>query len=179
MTLGIDIDNTMINSNELANKCAHEFDPSIEDYHKIPASKYREFLNKYLEYIEKNAKPKDNLKEVFDYFKENNIKIVIITARNKEDAYNTEIITIDYMKKNNIPYDNIVFNSQNKGIDAKKYNVDLFIDDKEFNLDSVNKEGIPVLKFADGDRSKYKSVSSWLEIKDIVRGILDERNVKC
>lgn len=179
MTLGIDIDNTMIKSNELANICAKKFDENIENYRNIPSSKYREFLDRYLEYIEENAEPKDHLKEVFDYFYENNIKIVIITARSKSETKNTETITLDYLKRHNLYYDNIVFNSQNKGIDAKKYNVDLFIDDKEFNLDSVNKEGIPVLKFADGDRSKYKSVSSWLEIKDIVRGILDERNVKC
>ena len=72
----------------------------------------------------------------------------------------------DFIGKNkiNIKY----FFQENKGITCKKYNLDLFIDDKERVLDDVKKAGIKTLRITDDKESKHDIVHNWLEIKDYV-----------
>ena len=105
------------------------------------------------------------MQEAFRYLHDKGYKIIIITARNNK--YHADVIsdTIFYLHKYNLWYDEIIFEEKNnKGDKAHKYHVDVFIDDKESNLDDINKYGIECLRFTTDNNSKYKIVKNWNEV---------------
>ena len=57
MTIGIDLDDTLIDTKETANKYLKEFikDESLKDYHNLSKKEYNKFLNKYLYKIQKES----------------------------------------------------------------------------------------------------------------------------
>ena len=56
-------------------------------------------------------------------------KIILITARWETDKFDVKKITTNWIKENNIPYDKLIINAENKLIAAKSEKLDVFIDD--------------------------------------------------
>ena len=56
-----------------------------------------------------------------------------------------------------------------KGKKAKKEHIDLFIDDKEKNLDSVSRYGISCVCL--GTSSKYPSFLDWYSLLDYIKEV--------
>lgn len=171
MTIGIDLDDTLIDTKETANKYLKEFikDESLKDYHNLSKKEYNKFLNKYLYKIQKESTIKDKAIETIKYLNANGFRIVIITARGSLNYLKSKHITEKYLSQNNIIYDKIIYNQNHKYKACQKEKVDLFIDDKEWVLDEVKDHGIKTLKFlVDNETSKHDKVKSWQEVKDYI-----------
>lgn len=162
MIIGIDMDDTIVETTLTANEYLKDFDADFkEDYHKHP--RYEEFMALYRKKIMQNAPLTKHVKEAFDFFNKNGYKVIIITYR--PDTYVPDVndVTIDFFKKHNLKYEKLI-NTYDKGIAAKENNVDIFIDDKTIHLDDVSEYGIECLRYSRVYDSKYKTFSDWRDI---------------
>ena len=176
MTIGIDIDNTITNTSSLANLLANNI-KKCNNYYDLEKEDLTLFLSKYLEYITYNVTLKDNVINVLKKWYKKGYKIIFITARGTEkvdDYTNLKVICLTslYFKKMHIPFNEIVFFKNNKALTAQKYNLDVFIDDKEKVLDEINASGINTIRFTNC-KSKHKTVNSWLDIDKIIEEMGD------
>ena len=73
--------------------------------------------------------------------KEDGHEIIIITARWPEPGGCSKVTT-EWLEKYNIKYDEIIFDSANKGKVTLDKKIDLFIDDSFINCQEVGKAGI-------------------------------------
>lgn len=173
MVLGIDIDDTITETTITGNKYITRFDNSYQSYHDLPQAKYFDFLNLYLQDIVKNNILKDGVKEALDYFKSIGCQIIIITARNDIHAPNIKKLTKEFLDKNNIKYDKLLFDDLNTGDKSKaaiENNIDIFIDDKETVLDKIaTSSNIECLRFTSDKNSKYKTFNNWYDIVEYIK----------
>lgn len=176
MTIGIDLDDTLIETTKTGNKYLKKFitDKSISDYHDLSKDEYLKFYSLYLYDIQKNAPLKKDALKVLNYLHSKNIRIVFITARGTLGFSNSIPITLEYLKKHLVIYDKIIFKKNHKSAAARKEHVDLFIDDKEKVLDEVRKVGIKTLRFTEEKLSNHDIVSSWREVKRYIDKLIGE-----
>ena len=169
MKIGIDIDNTIACTSFQGNVYVKEMFPECDDYHNLGMENYLAFIKKYADQIRTNEPLMDGVKEAFEYFKEKNIKVIFITARNDAWSPNTEKVTKDYLEKYGLEYDKIIFGKEMKGAAAKEENVSLFIDDKEENLEDISKYGIECIRITKDKSSKFKTFDNWKELLDYIK----------
>lgn len=109
--------------------------------------------------------------EIIDKMKNENNEIYIITARSASNWDNPDgemkNILIEWFKKNNIKYDKLII-SKNKLEICKKYNIDIMIEDKAENIESISKE-LPVICFDENYNKKLKGKNiyraySWYDV---------------
>lgn len=148
MKIAIDIDNTICETSLFFGKLAEQYDRevlhknNIIDYTKImPRSKA--WTNEELKYFVDNVFNKKSLeipikKDVSKYIKklkENGNYIMFITNRGIKEDDHSDLVIEEYLRKNDIPYDEIITKSNDK----YKYleNYDYFIDDSIFNCEQV------------------------------------------
>lgn len=177
MTIGIDLDDTLIETTKTGNKYLKEFitDNSISDYHDLSKDEYLSFYRMYLYDIQKCAPLKKDALKVLDYLHSKNIRIVFITARGTLGFTESIPITLEYLKDHNVIYDKIIFRKNHKSAAAKKESVDLFIDDKERVLDEIKRVGIKTLRFTEKcEQSNHDIVSSWGEAKKYIDNLIGE-----
>lgn len=171
MIIGIDIDNTITNTEEKALEYVKKYNPNLINYnlHNVKLKELARFYKKYLNQIFMEVTLKENVKETLENFHKRGYKIIFITARSTDLDISFEEITKEYLKSNNIIYDKLIMKSSNKGIDAERENVDIFIDDKEDNLDSVASKNIECLKFVkQKTNNKYQEFDNWLDIEKYI-----------
>ena len=137
----------------------------------LSESEVEAFMSSQGKEIMKNISPRPNCKKVLTELANNNLDIILITARSIEDKN----LTTNWLKKHNIPYDKLFF-SDNKVEICKKENIQLFIDDHIKHLLPMKKVGIPILlmnmKHNQEVNGEFKRVNNWLEIKKEARKIL-------
>lgn len=168
MIIGIDIDDTITNTSDLIRELAKKEYPDYKGKLRVPKDKYEEFQDKYVNYIHANATLKEGVVDTLNYLKENGCTLLFITYRGFNRG-NIEI-TKEYFKKYNIPYDDIISVEKDKGIVAKEYNVDLFIEDKSEVIEQMIKYGIDYIKmYKENDNNNYRVVNNWKEIKEILK----------
>lgn len=108
-----------------------------------------------------NAKLRDGLIECLNDFINNNIEIIIITARNNtyyKDALN---MTLEWLKKEKIPYSKLIINAQNKAKICQDEQIDIFLDDDINNCLKVYNQGIKTYIMDNND--------NYLNNKEIIR----------
>lgn len=171
MVIGIDLDDTVVNTKEVALENLKKFDSNYNDYHDLPDSKYQEYMKLYQAEGLKRVTLKKGAWEAFKFFKEKGYKIVIITARDNNFSPDILDITLDYLKKYQIPYDNIIFAAEKKGKIAYDLGVQLFIDDKEMVLDDMKNYGIKTIRVTEEKNSKHKTFQNWSDIIDYIKGM--------
>ncbi len=171
MTIGFDIDNTMIKNIEMCNMFYQNYPDKHpgNSYLEMPEMERRKFLDIYLPEIFKNSILMDNVKEVFDYLKSKNHRIIIITRRGHGEDFSVIEITKEYFKKKQLHYDEIYFKVTNKGEVCFKENVELFFDDHDFNLDSCHNYGIKSVKFGGEKHKKFDIVHDWYELLEYIK----------
>ena len=128
-TIGIDIDDTITNTFEKAEEYLinHIEYISYDELYEGKTERAINFAKERLETIQRECLPKEHAIEVIKRLKDKGYKIIIITARGSELKYDHEKITKDYFKKYNIPYDDMIFSSINKGLDCKNNNIDILL----------------------------------------------------
>ena len=182
--IGIDIDDTITDSwSSVMKVMCKDFNRDINEvieskaiYEGITGLSFEDYL-KYssgvFPIVLKDVKLKDNVLDVLNKLFIDN-EIYFITARldaSYGDAYQ---FSKDFLDRNNIPYTGIIANTREKGSVCKRLGIDLFIDDSRKNCECVSKCGIPVIMFSNyfnSDEDRFKKVSNWNEVLDIVEGL--------
>ena len=192
MNIGIDIDDTISNSFESIFTSAQKFDIELgnsgtpKQYGKIPNHSYIEtmyshwtkeqihsFWERYFIDMLTIATPKDYVAEILQQLKEEENNLILITSR-CEYLPNSNIVenyTKQWLSKNNIHYDKLIMNSQNKLIAAKENNIDLFIDDSIEHCKNLRSGGIKTFLYTSIcnqaiEEPELERVYSWVQIYD-------------
>ena len=135
---------------------------TIDDYFKIMQPYYRENTL--------NIPIKKDAQEVINILKKEGHKIIFITARGKM-YHEPKLITKTYLEKNDIKYDKLIINANDKATICKKENIDLFIDDSYKHCQSVSSIGIKVLMFGTNYNKNIKEftrITSWYEVYNYI-----------
>lgn len=184
MNIGLDIDDTISNSFESVFASSQKFDieelgnsGEVKKYGKIENHKYIEtmyphwtedqinvFWTKYFIDMLTKATPKTNAPEIIKKLKEEGNKIILITSRYEvvEGKNLVEEYTKKWLEENNIVYDKLIMNAQNKLISAQNENIDLFIDDSIEHCRRIKEGNIKTLLYT-------TICNQSLEIKDLER----------
>lgn len=160
MIIGIDIDDTITDTYEVMINYSQQYvidvlkkEPILKEGNCAEAYYTRylydwkneedfDFLNIYYEKIMKELKPKTLAVEYLKRLHNEGNKIILITARWKSEKFDVEKCTIEWIKNNNIPYDKLIINAENKLIAAKQEKIDVFIDDTFKNCKMIADNGI-------------------------------------
>lgn len=161
MRIGVDIDGVLTDEHRFIIDYGTKFlnDEGIEytlhddiyDNRKIfeiNKSQYDAFWRKYLVYYSENILIRPFASEVIKKLKQENNEVYIITSRSfttYENEYRQKMQNIvkNWLEKNNVVYDEIIF-STNKADICKKMNIDVMVEDKPENILSISKI-IPVI----------------------------------
>ena len=173
MIIGIDIDDTLVKTNEKALEIIErECIPGNVDYYE-QLDDVSGFIRNHFKEIVQTAKLYDGAKEVITNLHGQGYQIVFVTARATLSGADTEQDTIDYLEKNGIPYDAIYMKNHDKVDVCLEEGIDVFIDDKEKTLRGLNDKGIACIKMASIDKgpSDFITVSSWAEMQDAIEKI--------
>ena len=184
MIIGIDIDDTIADTYEVMFNYAQEYtanvlkrEPIIKELNSCKTHFYTKelhswndeeeinFFNLYYEKILSNTKPKTLALEYLRKLSKNN-KIVLITARRKVDFLDVETITQKWINENNIHYQKLIINAENKEKIAQEEKIDVFVDDSFKNCKAVSDIGIKTYIMdtrvnRDLNNEKIKRVYSW------------------
>ena len=196
MVIGIDIDDTIVDTEKVLLKYANKFnrcvlkkdvkDILMED---INQSYYLEtmfgwnkeemqaFFDTYYINVLKEVKIKENVSNVISSLKSMGHDIVIITARssNVKDC-NTTLETLNYLHEYNIDFDKLILDCSDKVKVAKEEKVDIMIDDNFEICKKMKCNNIACLMFENDVNKKFKDdmikrVSNWEEVYDIITGL--------
>ena len=194
MNIGIDIDDTISETFETLLPYAQKY--TIEDLKRKPEiimnqdfldhfyivkmNGWKEqetisFWNKYYGEILKKVNIKKFAAEVINKLKQEGNKIYFITARWDMPNDNIQEITKQWLKKNNVEYDELIINASDKLQLIKEKNIDVFIDDSFKNCKNIaensNTKVYMMTSRVNGtfNHEKITRVYSWPEIYSLIK----------
>lgn len=175
MRIGIDIDDTITETNYLVNKLLIEnnignMDEDFDSYLKKQSCDFENLIKTHIDSVLTNCPIKDNVKEVIDYLREKGNKIYIITARSNHYSSNVYQITVDYLKKHGIEYDELLFGYEIKKNICIEKQIDIMLDDNKHTIKSLKDTKIDAIIFDTIYNKDYcgKRVNNWLEFKEYI-----------
>lgn len=182
MNIGIDIDDTITYTYEtLLPMIALKYGMNISKLMKQRPSykmlsnllpNYEEFAEANYATMAKIVPLKDGVVDILNKLREQGHKIIFITARNYieyKDPYN---LSKEYLDLNNIPYDKLIVNADDKAKHCILEGIDLFIDDNTSHCKAVQRRGIDTLQFDTIFTEKIKGlerVNNWEEVYNKVQ----------
>lgn len=194
MNFGIDIDDTISNTyetllpyleNYIKNILKKEFynQPSKIDYYKLEKrygitheEEEKFWLDYFVEIIE-NVVPKKSAVETIKKIKEKGHNVILITARFTNQKADILEVTKKWLENNNIEYDKLIINSQNKLEIAQQEKIDIFLDDSIRNCEMISSGNIKtyIIKTQNNefyDNEKIIKVNSWDEFYDNIKEVI-------
>src|SRR5574344_226256 len=185
MRIGIDIDDTITNTEQLLMKKAFEYDKTYKDVkgYKDPydtsytkrfywnEKDVKDFHIKYYEYVYLNVDIKEDAKEYINKLHDEGYEIYIVTARDKEYIDNPYMLSKNYLDNNGVKYDKLVTDSGNKGIVCNNYGIDILIDDNAGNCIDAISCGVKALIYDTPYTRQFmslKRVHNWKEVYDTI-----------
>ncbi|MEG2348345.1 MAG: hypothetical protein RSB67_01685 [Clostridia bacterium] len=178
MKIGIDIDGVLTNKEKFDLDYGTKFSIDNGIFSKKNMSKYnigeayswscelnKNFWKKYYEWYCINIPVRRFASNVIKKLKEEGHEIYIITARGSEvknySKTSAKALTLDWLSKNEIYFDKIIFTKGEKSKYCIKNKIDIMIEDKEANILDISRF-IPVICFNAGYNSN-------IEIKNVFR----------
>lgn len=134
-----------------------------------------EFWNKYYGKILKQVNIKKFAAKVINELKQEGHKIYLITARWDMPNDNIQEITKQWLKENNVGYDELIINASDKLQLVKEKNIDIFIDDSFNNCKNIaENSNIKVYMMTSRVNGKFhcekiKRVYSWTEMYNLIK----------
>lgn len=127
------------------------------DIFNVPTEYDDEFWIKYFKDYSVNIDVRPFAAEVIKRLKMDGNEIYIITARGSHLSHSTDVmsvsenqeIVLEWLKKNNIYYDKIIFSPEDKLDICQDNNIDIMIEDKPKNINNISTK-IPVICFNAG-----------------------------
>lgn len=187
MKIGIDIDDTITNTYVsmlavVADEYNVDFEsllvdkPSYLELRKMFPN-FGEFARRRFCEVALNATLKSDVVKYLKKLKELGHELIFITARSYEEYENPYDLTYNYLKKYDIPFDKLIVDIKNKGQECLNEVINLFIDDDDYNCQSVKSVNVSCLQFhicfSDGVEG-VKKVYSWKEIYEYVVSLESE-----
>lgn len=167
MKVGIDFDNTIVNTKEVTKLFLDKYLPGnkYKSYHDLSYEEELKFFMANFKEITENLTVLPGVKKALKYFKDNNIETYLITARGSDYP---EIIkpTKEYLKKHDLKFDKVIFSALLKGDICFKEKINIMIDDSYPVIENVNSYGIKTIKF--GEKSNKHEVNNWEDIIKII-----------
>ena len=161
MNIGIDIDGVLTDEhnyiidkgikffNDKGIKCTlHKDIYDSEKVFEVSKEQWKEFWTQHIFDYSKNISIRPFASEIIKKLKNENNKIFIITARyftTYQNEYNEQMQNIvkEWLEKNNVVYDEIIFGEDKVDI-CKELNINVMIEDKPENILSISRD-IPVI----------------------------------
>lgn len=184
MKIGVDLDGVVFDSEKLYRVCTELYEVLDLKKNTIKDNKSRlfeerygwneietqNFIDKYHEYIVKNANFMPGAKEVLKRLKEDGNELIIVTARGQQESKYIKI-TEEIFKENNFE----IFNKYYWGVTdkakiCKEENIDIMIDDYNRNCEELAKAKIKTIYLKDApsyeieDTEYIKTLYNWGEI---------------
>ena len=180
MIIGIDIDDTITNTQERLDEIAKEkenlniynrnkhwfherYNRSLEEAEK--------FLTKHIEEIMSTVTLKKDVSHYINKLYDEGNKIYFITSRSYHYSANVPDITLEYLDKHNIKHTDIVFSCKNKADICMKYGIDVFIDDSEEHIKEVSDINIKTI-IVDNEYNKHinsKRAFEWVDVYNLIK----------
>ena len=139
------------------------------------------FWDKYFKEYSINVEARKFASEVISKLKQDGYEINIITARGSFLSHSANIMTKeeneqivkDWLKKNDIYYDNIIFSPEDKLDICIKNNINIMIEDKVDNINKISTK-IPVICFNAGYNEECTGknifrVYTWYDIYNTIK----------
>lgn len=188
MNIGIDIDDTIVDTTRQMLKYADIYNKetfavevikkelgnfkntySLKKIYGWNEEIKRDFYKKYYKKILEECTLKDSVAEVLTALKNEGNNIYFITARfENNDICNSYDITKNMLDKNNIPYNEIIVGAHEKLEYAKKYNIDVFVEDNLDTCVKLKENGIEAILMTSElnfkvDTGNIERVDNWFE----------------
>lgn len=168
MRIGVDIDDTIVNTTDFINYYLSIYYPSYSCYRDLPKEDFNLFVSKMLPNLYRYELVKKHVSYVFKELKRLGHTIIFITARGDLGDFYEEY-TKSFFELHDISYDTIIYKAIEKGHIAKENNIDLFIDDKVEMCDKVALEGIDVIHIKGKEKTNYMEFDNWLDILEYIK----------
>ena len=184
MNIAIDIDDTITDTYEymlplvainynLDIKKLWSNKPSYKELYKTLPN-YEEFVQNNYHILANIVPVKEDAIKVLKKLRSEGHKIFIITARNTEEYSNPYKLTYDFLVSRGIPFDKLITNVGNKGLQCVTEGIDVFLDDNTKNCKSAMKYNINTYQFKSNFTSpedKIKRVNSWEDFYNIISNL--------
>lgn len=184
MRIGIDIDDVITKTSEKVKEYLEKYEKSGDGMKYIvevmrgeaPTKNIQNFFDEYMSEVFSNVELNENALEVINRFLNEKNEIILITSRGEQRFKNSEKATIEYLKKHNVRYTNLVFNTLDKQIYCKENNIQIMIDDSVKTCELVKQAGISAIVFTTEINKNIgtdiKRVESWLELEKEIGNII-------
>lgn len=202
MRIGVDVDGVLTNLEEYQLKYGKKYfgeeklvNPKaydITDIFGVSKEEREKFWTKYIWKYCLKDEPKINSSETIRKLKEDGDKIYIITGRahtTEENALGKIFrkMLISWLRKNDIPYEDIIFCDESKSASdkfeaCKKLNIDVMLEDKAENIEEISKL-CDVICFNAAYNEDYKNdkiyrVNTYEEAYENIKKIREKREFK-
>ena len=191
MRIGIDIDGVLTDVEQFTIDYGLKFCYENNLSYRIKSNEYDEskalciseenvdkFWNKYIKYYVTEYRARDFASEVIKKLKEDGHEIYIVTARNEygltgDDYGKMKEFVKEWLSKNNIYYDKIVYTEETKLPYCVGNYIDVMIEDKPENVKQVSTK-MPVLCYhcnynANIEGKNITRVYSWYDIYNKIK----------
>jgi len=197
MNIGIDIDDTIVNTYEPMKKYADMFDINVlgntgantEELGMIDHGHYLEviynwdrkikfdYFDTYYKNVLEECTMLPNAKEIIQKLYNEGNNIFFVTARvSKVKNCNTEELTKKTLKNNDIPYNKLIIDADDKAKYCKENGIDVFIDDSYATCKSIKENGVKVYLMTTKvncnlDTEDIERVKDWKEIYEKIHNM--------
>lgn len=114
---------------------------------EILSERVKMYFERFMAEIMANAHVKEGVPEILKQWQEQGHYLVYITARGEARFPHTTKMTADFLEREGLPYDEIVFDSFDKLGDCLAHKIDLMVDDSVKNCEDLEKGGIKTVVF--------------------------------
>ncbi len=184
MKIGIDIDDTLINTREKQliywkdyvtknpkEGYTEEIPNTINDF----GDEYVQiFWDTYREQLSFSPTFKENTSTVLHKLKEQGIIPCVITSRPDAKYKDLKIRLTNWFIENDIPIDIIYTDVRNKGLFCKENNIDILIDDSLSQINSAKENKVQTILFNNFKDYKGLQTDNWLDLYDILIKLKEE-----
>ena len=167
MRVGLDMDDTICSTREVLKKYEKKYCKlnNIDSKTLWYDENIRhDFLDNNLEEIYKEVPIKKGAAKVINKIKNLGHEVYVITARkNKHVHTDIKELTYNYLKKEGIIVDDIIVEANDKYGICDELNIDIMLEDNDYNYYILEKEGFNVVLFDDANKHKdiKKRVTNW------------------
>ena len=186
MKIGIDIDDTVMNTIDVIEASALYFDKYFvanRGYQDITKYDFHdrfywssEEKKSFFNYFRKNklylkARPKGDALYYLEKLYNEGYEIYFLTRRSKDEKLDILSITKDDLTKKGFKYKDCYIGLSKKGEACKDLGIDVFIDDSVMQIEDVNTYGIKTILVDNWYNKEYKGLraKNFQEIYDIIR----------
>lgn len=189
MKIGIDIDNTILNTMPVLKKSCKDYNDNIvkrglkmnhtgfspRNLYAWTDEEKQFYYNNYIEDVVLQAKFKPRSKETIKKLKDDGHEIYIITSRSKPMFKDPYKLTKKFLDKNGLVYDKLITDCIRKDLYCEENNIDIMLDDEPHHIEGVSKTR-PVIVFRGMQNKRCKGknvikVTRWTEVYDIIQDL--------